>query len=295
MKILITGARGQLGLVVAREFARGHVVVPLAMADLDVTDHAAVMARVVAERPDVIVNCAAWNDVDGAEERPLEALKVNSLAVGSLSRAASEQGAILVHYSTDFVFDGAPRDRPYTEDDLPQPQSVYASSKLLGDWFAMETPRHYVLRVESLFGASAEENFCGRSSVDRIIDTLAAGGAARVFTDRIVSPSYVVDVTLATRQLVERGAPFGLYHSVNTGSCTWYELAQEVARYLPGAGTLVPVSVDEVRLRASRPRFAALSNAKLASAGVVMPTWQQAVARYLALRVPCRSAGEDNG
>jgi dTDP-4-dehydrorhamnose reductase len=284
MKILVTGAAGRLAGAVVREFARDHRVVPLSRTALDITDHAAVARRVDAEQPDAIVNCAAYNDVDGAEDAPRDALAVNGLAVRTLSRVASHRGAILVHYSTDFVFDGAGRDQPYGEDDLPQPQGVYAASKLVGDWFAMETPRHYVLRVESLFGGAAESGARVGGSVDRIFDALASGGEARVFTDRVVSPSHVADVARATRELVERRAPYALYHCVNSGYCTWHELAQEIARQLPSPGTLVPVSVDEVKLRTPRPRFAALSNARLAAAGVVMPAWQDAIARYVSLR-----------
>jgi dTDP-4-dehydrorhamnose reductase len=284
MKILVTGAAGQLGLTITREFRAAHDVVPLAMRDLDITDHAAVEERVAAERPDAIINCAAYNDVDGAENDAVAALRVNAFAVRSLARAAADHGALLVHYSTDFVFDGTRAGRPYAEDDPPQPESVYASSKLLGDWFAMDTPRHYVLRVESLFGASAEENFRGRSSIDRIIDTLGGGGEARAFVDRVVSPSYVVDVAGATRALVEREAPGGLYHCVNSGHCTWYELAVEIGRHVEGTGRPVPVSIRDVALKARRPQYAALSNAKLAAAGVPMPAWQDAIARYVALR-----------
>ncbi|MFB3854956.1 MAG: dTDP-4-dehydrorhamnose reductase [Vicinamibacterales bacterium] len=283
MKILLTGAKGQLGLVAAAHFAsEGCEVVPLAMRDLDITDHRAVCGRVSSERPDAVVNCAAYNDVDGAEENAVAALSVNSFAVRSLARAAAESGAVLVHYGTDFVFDGE-TDRPYTEEDAPRPLGVYAASKLLGEWFAADAPRHYVLRVESLFGGAAEENFRGKSSVDRIIDALSAGGEARAFSDRVVSPSYVLDVARATWFLVREGAPAGLYHCVNTGCTTWYDLACEVAR-LVGSGVPVPVSVDDVRLRAPRPRFAALDNSKLRAAGFVMPAWQDAVARHVAAR-----------
>lgn len=284
MKILLTGAKGQLGLVASAYLAsEGCEVVPLAMRDLDITDHNAVCGRVASERPDAIVNCAAYNDVDGAEENAVTALEVNAFAVRSLARAAAEASAVLVHYGTDFVFDGAV-ERPYTEEDAPRPLGVYAASKLLGEWFATDAPRHYVLRVESLFGGSAEENFRGKSSVDRIIDALAAGGEARAFSDRVVSPSYVADVARATWFLLREGTPGGLYHCVNTGHLTWYELAAEVAR-LVGSGVPVPVSTAEVKLRAPRPRFAALDNSKLRAAGFGMPAWQDAIARHVTARM----------
>ncbi len=284
MRILITGAVGQLGSAMVREFARGHTVVPLTIEDLDLTRHADVMARVRSERPDAIVNCAAYTDVDGAEDHPVEALEVNAFAVRTLAAAAREVGAALVHYSTDFVFDGK-ADRPYTEEDKPEPQSYYAISKLLGEWFARDAGRYSVLRVESLFGGVTGDAPGKRSSVDKIIDAIAGGREARVFIDRTVTPSYIVDVAAATRHLLERGAPAGLYHSVNSGICTWFELAQEIARVLRVDAQLTAVPVADVKMRAARPTYCALSNAKLAAAGFAMPPWQDALSRYLAQRV----------
>ena len=280
MKIAVIGAAGQLGHESTRVFAaRGHQVVSLTRREVDVTDHAAVQHVVAAVSADVIVNCTAFNDVDGAEDRPSEALAVNAFAVRSLARACAEAGATLVHYSTDFVFDGI-ADHPYRESDRANPQSLYAQSKLLGEWFAADAPRHYVLRVESLFGGAA-----ARSSVDRIVDALATGQPARVFTDRTVSPSYVEDVAEATESLLAHDAAPGLYHCVNTGATTWAGIGEEAAR-LVGAdpGLLEGVSIDSVRMRAQRPRYCALSNEKLREAGIEMPAWQAAVARYLARR-----------
>jgi dTDP-4-dehydrorhamnose reductase len=279
--ILVTGAAGQLGSVMADALRPDHDVVALGRADLDIADHRAVMDRVLATRPDAIVNCAAYNRVDAAEADPVPALNVNAFAVRSLAQAATAAGATLVHYSTDFVFDGT-ASRPYAELDPANPKSAYAVSKLLGEWFALEAPRAYVLRVESLFGGSI-----GKSSVDRVADAIIGGVEARVFADRTVSPSYVVDVAAATRVLLDRNAPPGLYHCVNTGFCTWYELAAEIARLLGREkdARLLPVSVADVPLPAARPQFAALSNARL-TALVPMPAWQDALGRYLQARRP---------
>ena len=139
-RVLVTGADGQLAYYVARAFA-GSDVVALNRRALDITDPAAVANAVASAAPDVIVNCAAFNDVDGAEDRPEQALAVNAFAVRSLALAAETAGAALVHYSTDFVFDGARTSQPYTEADAPTPRSTYASSKLMGEWFALDAPR----------------------------------------------------------------------------------------------------------------------------------------------------------
>jgi dTDP-4-dehydrorhamnose reductase len=232
-------------------------------------------------RPDVVVNCSAYTDVDRAEDEPVEALEVNAFAVRALAAEAEAVGAVFVHYSTDFVFDGA-AGRPYTEADQPNPRSTYACSKLIGEWFAAEASRHYVLRVESVFGGPPAG--ARPTSVDRIVDRLVDGEEVPVFSDRTVSPSYQRDVAAATRALVERGAPPGLYHCVNSGACTWEELAREAARLMGTSARLKPLRMADAGLRANRPRYCALSNAKLAAAGVPMPTWQDALARYLAER-----------
>ena len=287
MTTLVTGASGQLGLEVSRRFGRDGDVVAMTRAQLDITDHGAVLAAVARARPDVIVNCAAYNDVDGAETNPVTAMTVNGLAVRSLAAAARETGATLVHYSTDFVFDGQ-ASRPYDECAEPAPQSVYASSKLLGEWFATGAPRHYVLRVESLFGGGAESPPpAGRrlgSTLDRIVDALLDGRPVKGFTDRTVSPSYVPDVAAATQMLVSGPAPVGLYHCVNGGLATWFEVAQVAASRLGCESLLSPVVSDTVEMRAARPRFCALSNEKIVAAGARMPAWEDALDRYLAAR-----------
>jgi dTDP-4-dehydrorhamnose reductase len=274
--VLVLGAGGQLGEVMADRLARHHEVVPRTRADLDVTDAPALGAAVTSICPDVIVNCSAYTNVDEAERDPLPALSVNALAVKTLARAAAAIDATLVHFSTDFVFDGT-TDRLHTENDAPNPRGMYAVSKLLGEWFAAGTPRHYVIRVESLFGGPR-----AKSSVDKLLDGIVAGREVRAFSDRTVSPSYVEDVSNATAALVEGEAPYGLYHCVNSGRTTWSELARELARIVDAPDAqIVDVPMADVQLAAARPQFAAMSNAKLSAAGVVMPTWQDALRRYL--------------
>ena len=288
MRALVTGAGGQLGRALARVFAAQGEVVPLTHADLDLTDDAAVRARVGEARPDVILNCAAYNAVDQAEGDPVTALAVNAFGVRSLARAALGVDATLIHYGTDFVFDGTASE-PYREDDSVNPQSVYAMSKLLGEWFA-EGARHYVLRVESLFGGAAlEPGADGRrlgSSLDRIADALIAGREVRAFVDRVVSPSYVDDVAAATSSLVRTAPAYGLYHCVGSGHASWFDVATELAERLGVGPAIRGITLDELKLRAPRPRFCALSNRKLAEAGIEMPHWRDALARYAQIRMP---------
>jgi len=280
MRVLVVGAAGHLGSAVARHLAVSADVTATTRSDLDVRDHRAIEEAMTRVRPDVVVNCSAYTDVDRAEDEPLEALEVNAFAVRRLAAAAGAAGAVFVHYSTDFVFDGT-ADRPFTEDDEPNPRSTYACSKLIGEWFAREARRHYVLRVESVFGSVAPSSSPRRTSVDRILDAILEGREARVFADRTVSPSSSLDVARATQALVERGAPEGLYHCVNSGSCTWEALAREAARQLNVEPRLALARMADAKLRAERPLYCALANAKLAAAGVVMPSWQTALGCHL--------------
>ncbi|HEX5107999.1 MAG TPA: dTDP-4-dehydrorhamnose reductase [Vicinamibacterales bacterium] len=287
-RVFVTGGSGQLGSAILDAFADAALIAPSHRA-LDLGRHEQVAAAIADARPEVIVNCAAFNDVDGAEDRPLEAFALNAFAVRSLARAAEQVGATLVHFSTDFVFDGTARE-PYREDSAPAPRSTYASSKLAGEWFALDAPRAFVLRVESLFGTPRV--WSGRrGSLEAIVAGLEEGREVRVFSDRIVSPGYVRDIAAATRHLVDAGATAGLYHCVNSGQATWLAIAEEAARLLRVEPRLNPVSSAGVTLRASRPQYSALDTTKLAAAGFPMPAWQDALRRWLASRdVPSQAA-----
>jgi dTDP-4-dehydrorhamnose reductase len=278
MRALVTGARGLLGAAIVREF-RDADLHAFDHQGLDVGDAAAVSAAVAAARPDVVINCAAYNDVDGAEQDAEAALRVNALGVLALAGAAREWGAVFVHYSTDFVFDGEAT-RPYTEEDRPNPLGVYATSKLLGDWFTRDAPHAYVLRVESLFGHPGDGG-TRRGSLAGIIDRIREGAEVPVFVDRTVSPSYTADVASATRAVLERRIPAGLYHCVNDGASSWADIAKAAARLMGAALRMKPTTLESAGLRARRPRYCALSPGKLAAAGVVMPAWQDALERYL--------------
>ena len=277
--VLVVGAGGQLGEAMSEQLEPRHAVVARSRQELDITDSEAVRETVAAIVPDVVINCAAYTSVDAAQMDPVAALNVNAWAVRTLAEAAADIDATFVHFSTDFVFDGETT-RPYIEEDEPNPRGTYAVSKLLGEWFAAECPKHYVLRVESLFGGHR-----AHSSIDRLLDGLLAETRVRAFSDRMVSPSYVDDVVTATAAIVDLGAAPGVYHVVNTGYTTWAALTHELARIIgrPDA-PIAEVPMAEADLPTPRPRFAALSNAKLERTGIVMPTWQEALRRYVEAR-----------
>jgi len=269
--------------VLARTFADREVVA-LTRDTLDIRDPEAVRRTVAEHAPHAILNCAAYNDVDTAEDEPGEAFAVNAFAVRSLARAADASGALFVHYGTDFVFDGTGTE-PYDEEAAPSPRSTYAASKLTGEWFAAEAGRGYVLRVESLFGLPAA--WTGRrGTLDKLVEAMEAGRDVTVFTDRVVSPSYVEDVAAATRHLVDGGGAPGLYHCVNAGHATWHEVAAEAARMLGVTPRFTLTTTNDVAFKAARPRYCALANRKLQAAGFEMPSWQNALQRWLAARRP---------
>jgi dTDP-4-dehydrorhamnose reductase len=280
MRLLVTGAAGLLGSAIVREFSTTAQIVALGRHSLDITDPAAVSAALAAYRPQVVVNCAVYNGVDAAEEEPVAALSVNALAVKTLAVAAAQADAALVHYSSDFVFDGE-ADRPYSETDRPNPQSVYGASKLLGEWLALDDSRAYVLRVESLFGPPGRRG--SRGSLAAIIEQIRQGSEVPVFVDRTVSPAYTPHVARATRTLLEAGAPAGLYHCVNSGHATWAQIGARAAAALDLPFRMRPITLESAGLRARRPKYCAMSNSKLVAAGCEMPPWEVALDEYLAV------------
>jgi dTDP-4-dehydrorhamnose reductase len=287
MRIAIAGAKGQLGAALVNEcHSRQDDVTALDRSALDVRNGRAVADVMDRLRPEVIVNCTGYNTVDAAEDHPVDALALNAFAVRGLARAANAIGAAVVHYSTDFVFDGV-EPTPRAETDPPNPKSVYATSKLLGEWFAADVPRHYVLRVESLFGQVAGGPQ-PKGSVASILHALIHGRVAIVLIDRVVTPTFIADAAFATRELLERDAAPGLYHCVNSGYTTWLDFASEAARLLDVEPHFDVLRFADVHLPAARPQYCALSNAKLAAVGIQMPSWQDALGRYVKTLVASR-------
>jgi len=280
LRVVLVGAAGRLGRAVSEELVRaGHHVVELTRSDLDVTDPAATGQVILRTSPQLVINCTAYNAVDAAETDPAMAYAVNALAPESLARAAAISGALFVHYSTDFVFDGE-SPTPYSEDDRVSPVNAYGSSKLAGEVTVRRcNERHYILRVASLFGGVGLRGH--RATVDSIAETLIAGRTVRALVDRTVSPSHVRDVAGATRALVEGAAPYGTYHCVSSGATTWFDLAHHVAACLSLPPSIERLTVAELSTVARRPQYCALSNEKLRGVGIEIPDWQSTIARHL--------------
>lgn len=282
MRVLIVGSNGMLGQELIRAFA-GADVAGWDRGDLDITDSDAVRTRVAAFAPDVCVNATAYNAVDRIEEDYVLAMTVNGSAVGVLAAAAAEAGAVFVHYSTDYVFDGATRDG-YAEDDAPNPVNAYGQSKLVGERALWEIAgmhpawRWYLVRTSRLFGLHGLSASGKRSFVDTMVALSATKDRLEIVDEGIASPTYAPDLAAATRGMIERVLPSGIYHRTNAGSCTWYGFAQEILLRIGWCGTLVPVPASTYPRPAKRPACSVLRSTKIPP----MRRWEDALAKYLA-------------
>jgi dTDP-4-dehydrorhamnose reductase len=205
---------------------------------------------------------------------------VNTLGSRNVGMIASELGAIHLYISTDFVFDGT-KTEPYQESDPAYPLSVYAVSKLAGELFTRAiTPKHYILRTASLFGlASSKEK--RKNFVETMIRLAENQNKLRVINDIFMSPTYTHHMAFAVRKMLELQLPFGTYHVVNSGGCSWFKFTQEIFRILGRDIPIEPVTSDEFKTKAKRPRFSMLSNEKLKEHGIEMPPWRDGLKEYL--------------
>jgi dTDP-4-dehydrorhamnose reductase len=281
VKVAVIGPRGQLGSALCEAFRRRAVdCVELDHGRVEVTDPQSVLVALRDARPAAVVNTAAFHKVDACEEDPKRAFEVNALGALHVARACREAGARCVYVSTDYVFDGA-KAEPYLEEDLPNPVNVYGASKLAGEHLVVQTcPDALVVRVASLFGGLGSRGK-GTNFVLTVLERARRGEALRVVDDVRMSPTYAADAAAAIVELVAAGAS-GVFHVVNKGACSWYELA---VRVLELAGLRVPVHPvpqEAYPARARRPRNSALSTAKLEARGLRLPPWEDAVQRYLA-------------
>jgi dTDP-4-dehydrorhamnose reductase len=268
VKILVTGAAGQLGRCLARALA-AHEMVALGHAALDITRFDAVRDAVALHRPALVINASAFNDVDGAESRSAEAYAVNALGSRNLAVASAASGIPLVHVSTDYVFDGA-AERPYHEFDRPNPLSVYGASKLAGeDAVRTLNPRHYVVRTAWLFWE-------GGNSFLLSMYARAASPGLRVVNDQYGSPTYAPHMAEGIAHLIETGA-FGTYHMAGAGGTTRYELTRELFRLLRLSPMPQAASRCDFPAAAARPRYSVLTT--IQDPRIELPAWQEGVAQ----------------
>ncbi len=294
MKLLVMGASGQLGTdLAAAARVRGVEVTGFTRSDLDVTRDHDIAAHLAGRDYDVLVNCTAYSDTARAESEPGKAFDVNADAPGAMATAARKAGARFVHISTDYVFDGLTR-RPYVEEDPPAPLGVYGASKLVGEALARRAYPEgtVVVRTAALFGVAAVVREGGNfvETILRVARSAASGGGSlRGVDDITVSPTSTADLATGLLDLIESGAPAGLYHLVNEGQATWYEFARAIVERAGIDVTVEPVRAEDFPSVFRRPSFSVLDSGKAAALVGPLPHWEEGLAHYLETRGPKNS------
>jgi dTDP-4-dehydrorhamnose reductase len=276
MRVLIVGSLGMLGSDLMNAFGANHEVIGLDLPQLDITN--ADQCRTVPGnlKPDIIVNSAGFTDVDGCEHDETRASRVNGYGPGNLASAAAETGALFIHYSTDYVFDGT-KTGAYTESDPTAPLSAYGRSKLLAEELIPCCCQNFlILRTSWLFGRN------GKNFIRTILTAARSGRPLRVVDDQRGCPTYTQDLATQTVKMIEAGCR-GIYHVTNSGSCTWYQLAAGSVEWAKIEGvTISPVTTKEFPRPARRPANSVLANARLEREGLpLMRPWPIAVREYI--------------
>jgi dTDP-4-dehydrorhamnose reductase len=276
MKILVTGAGGMLGNdVILAAGNAGHDVVGFGHTQLDIADSTAVGSKFEAERPDVVINCAAYTDVDGAEEAEEQALAVNGTGAGNVAAAAAAVDASVLYVSSDYVFDGA-KGEPYVEGDQPAPLSAYGRTKLAGEEStATANPRHFVVRSSWLFGIG------GGNFVETMLRLAADHGEVLVVRDQVGSPTYTWHLASGMVRLIE-GLEYGIHHMAAAGTCSWYDFANEIFEQAKVECKVMSGTTEMLGRPAPRPPYSALASQR--QHAIVLPAWQDGLAAYIAQR-----------
>lgn len=285
MRVLVTGAEGQLGTEVCH--ALDDCEVHRADLDgdtirLDITDEVAVHSLICDElKPDWVFNCAAAHNVPQCEEDPALAFAVNATGSRNLAVACAKAGARLIHVSTDYVF-GHEKQTPYVESDLPAPLNVYATSKLAGEYLiAAECPNHITLRTAAIYGPSPCRAKGGKNFVGLMLSLAATRPEVKVVTDEFTTPTYTVALAKQMRLLAEKGKP-GLYHLTCQGSCAWYEFAEAIFAETGTDVSLQKAVSADFQSVVKRPSYSVLDNAYAKAQGLdIMPHWRDALVEYL--------------
>jgi len=273
--ILVVGNKGMLGqelMGVLGSSARG-----VDVGEIDITDLESVQRVLVTLKPRVVVNAAAYTDVDGCESNTELAMQVNGEGVAHLAMITKEIGAKLVQVSTDYVFNGK-KGSPYLEDDLPGPLSVYGESKLAGEMNAWFNPDHLIVRTQWLYGHA------GKNFVETMLRLAGERKELSVVDDQIGSPTWTYDLALAIKALIDKDCR-GTYHAANSGFVSWNGFAKEIFRLAGVEVTVNPMNTTELGRPAARPLYSTLDCGKLShDTGFVPQPWQEALKRYLELR-----------
>jgi dTDP-4-dehydrorhamnose reductase len=278
MRIAVIGSTGQLGTDVMKTFENANEVIGLAHKDIEVTDYESCLI-LEGHRPDIVINTAAFHKTDQCEEEPLKTFNVNAIGAKNVTTVSKQIEATAIYISTDYVFDGS-KNEPYTEDDSPSPINTYGISKVAGEYYTRENPKHYVIRIASVFGAAGASGK-GGNFVETMITKAKKGESIAVVDDMWMSPTYTRDAAGTLKEIVESKLPFGTYHATNSGCCSWFQFAEEIFKITGLTPFLTPLKSEHLNVKAKRPRFSALRSTKLSQYGMDVREWKEALRAYL--------------
>src|SRR6266705_2072442 len=283
MKVFLIGANGQLGTDLRQLLKTENIqVVPFTHRELDIRDAETTARAIESHRPDFVINTAAFHKVEECEKQPAVSFEVNAIAVMNLAKACKQAGCVLVHFSTDYVFDGSKR-RPYDEDDLPHPLNVYAVSKAAGElMIPFNTEAYFIVRTCGLYGVAGSSGK-GGNFVETMLKKAAEGSQLRVVNDQVLTPTFTADLAQAVLRLI-RSKRYGLYHLSSEGECSWYEFAKKIFELENIQVDLVPVTSDQFASPVKRPAYSVLGKGRAKALGIVMPPWQEGLRGYLQAR-----------
>ncbi len=255
-----------------------HEVKGLRHQEIEVTDYNSCLV-LKKNHLDVIINTAAFHKTDQCEIEPLKTFSVNAIGARNVATISKEIGATTMFISTDYVFDGS-KNEPYTEDDTPNPINTYGISKLAGELYTKQNPKHFIIRVASLFGVAGASGK-GGNFVETMITKAKKNEPITVVDDMWMSPTYTKDAASTIKKIMEAKLPFGTYHATNQGYCTWFQFAKEIFQITDQDATLTRIKTGQLTMKAKRPRFSALKSIKLPTHGINMKGWKEALHDYL--------------
>src|SRR5271156_4536208 len=292
MRVLLFGSNGQLGSDLSRVFgAAGDKIVAMTHADVDICSGERVAEVIADSKPEVVLNTTAFHKVEECETKPDRAFQVNSSAAMNLALACKKADAVLVHFSTDYVFGGYLKNAPYEETDRIAPLNVYGVSKAAGEaLIACNSRRYFTVRTSGLYGIAGSSGK-GGNFVENMLKKALLGEAIRVLDDQVLTPTYTVDLARAVRKLILT-ENFGLYHISSEGECSWHEFTRYIFETAGVDAKLSGIKTGTMSSPVNRPFYSVLSKRKLQALGIAMPSWQDAMCRYLEEKRHARLAGQ---
>lgn len=286
VRIALIGVDGQLGTDINSYFKKQglEIVGLVGLKDIDVCDCEASRDVLKKIGPEIVINTAAFHEVDRCEDDALPAFKVNVVGVKNLALACSEMNIPLMHFSTDYVFDGE-KSTPYTEDDCARPLSIYGISKLAGEQVLRYIlDKYYIVRLSGLYGHSGSVGKGSTNFVELVIKMAMSKKEMKVVNDQVLTPTSTADTAEKLFELIQTGK-YGIYHMTNTGSCSWYEFACEISRLMKLDMRIIPITTEQFGAKAKRPHYSVLDNLNLRKIGLAdMRNWKEALGDYIKRR-----------